>query len=285
MPPLSMKRSPAKLTSVFHKYRNAIDANTAGFGLVVLGFILLFPGLSHGFGLSRNPPSAVWVSASMEKSYMVQLSSFKSRSNAERFIASIKKKGYTPFLEKGKKGKGWYHVRVGPYPSRDAANQVVREIKQVEGVSAIVLVSMRMAEPGEASARIAAEEFEGKAIEKVSGDTGETTDVVVSRFLVWLKAWQDRDLDQYLAFYSKSFKSSQGTFKKWKKSRHRALSIKNKIVIVVSDVQMQEKKDMVKMSFIQDYKSETLSDVGRKTLIWRKEGGQWKIVRETWEPV
>ena len=42
--------------------------------------------------------------------------------------------------------------------------------------------------------------------------------------------------------------------------------------------------DSVEMSFIQNYKSDRTSDVGKKVLIWKDEGDSWKIVKESWKP-
>ena len=41
--------------------------------------------------------------------------------------------------------------------------------------------------------------------------------------------------------------------------------------------------DGVEMSFVQSYKSDRISDVGKKILIWRNEGDRWKIVKESWK--
>jgi hypothetical protein len=38
------------------------------------------------------------------------------------------------------------------------------------------------------------------------------------------------------------------------------------------------------MSFVQDFKSDRVSDIGRKELIWKNEGNRWKIIKEIWKP-
>ena len=61
--------------------------------------------------------SSVMAGEGAEKGWMVQLGSFREEKNAEQFISRIKKKGYTPFIAKGKDST-WYKIRVGPYPSK-----------------------------------------------------------------------------------------------------------------------------------------------------------------------
>ena len=39
------------------------------------------------------------------------------------------------------------------------------------------------------------------------------------------------------------------------------------------------------VTFIQKYKSDKVSDVGKKELIWAKEGKDWKIIKESWNPI
>ncbi|HIJ50002.1 MAG TPA: hypothetical protein HPP54_02930 [Nitrospinae bacterium] len=41
--------------------------------------------------------------------------------------------------------------------------------------------------------------------------------------------------------------------------------------------------DGVEMSFVQSYKSDRISVVGKKILTWRNEGDRWKIVKEFWK--
>ena len=55
------------------------------------------------------------------------------------------------------------------------------------------------------------------------------------------------------------------------------------VSIEVSDIQILRANDAVEMSFIQSYKSDRISDVGKKVLIWKNEGDRWKIVKESWE--
>ncbi len=98
----------------------------------------------------------------------------------------------------------------------------------------------------------------------------------------WLKAWTKQDVNSYLSFYSDQFKDSKHELAKWQKSRKRALEKNNNLSIEASNVQISESLNKIKLSFTQQFKSDTHSDVGVKELVWIKSGGNWKILKETW---
>jgi hypothetical protein len=203
------------------------------------------------------------VMANSEKGCTAQLGAFHEEKNAERFVSRIKKKGYTPFVVKGENSQ-WYKVRVGPYPSKEEARQVVRDLKKNQGISAMVILSQ-----------------EGPPDSEGPGDS---IDVVVSQFLIWLKAWQGREVNAYLSFYSKNFKDPKKSRKEWEMQRRSALSRNSSITIQVSDIQMKQNDETIEMSFVQDFKSDRASDIGMKELIWKNEGNRWKIIKEIWKP-
>ena len=43
-------------------------------------------------------------------------------------------------------------------------------------------------------------------------------------------------------------------------------------------------KNIIRVSFIQRFKSNKFSDVGLKELVWKKDTEVWKIIKETWKP-
>jgi len=197
------------------------------------------------------------------KGWMVQLGSFHEEKNAEQFVSRIKKEGYTPFMVRSENSE-WYKVRVGPYPSKEEAGQVVRDLKKSHDISALVILS--------------------KEGPPDLGDPVDSIDVVVSQFLIWLKAWEEGEVNSYLSFYSKNFKDPKKSRKEWEQERRFILRRNSGTVIQVSDIKMQQNDGIIEMSFVQDYKSDRVSDIGRKELIWKNEGNRWKIIKETWKP-
>ena len=65
--------------------------------------------------------------------------------------------------------------------------------------------------------------------------------------------------------------------------RRKAFASNSGVSIEISDIQILRADDAVEMSFTQYYKSDRTSDFGKKVLIWKNEGGRWKIVKEFWE--
>jgi hypothetical protein len=217
-------------------------------------FVLLLIGWLLSFGIA--------FANTMDNGWVVQLGSFKEQKNAQDFISKIKKKGYTPFIVRGEESD-WYKTRVGPYPSKEEADQVVLDLKKAQGITAIVLVSNEKPPDLE--------------------ETIDSVDVVVSQFLIWLKAWEAQKINSYLSFYSKDFKDSKRPRESWEAQRRKTFGSSSGVSIEVSDIQILRADDAVEMSFIQDYKSDRISDVGKKILIWKNEGDRWKIVKESWE--
>ncbi len=115
-------------------------------------------------------------------------------------------------------------------------------------------------------------------------DAENSIDVVLSQFLVWLQAWQKKQMDAYFSFYSNQFTGDGVAYKDWQKNRAQFLKQNNGIHVEVNDVIIQEKGDTIEMTFIESFKSDSFSDIRHKVLIWKKEGGQWKIVSESSKP-
>ena len=216
---------------------------------VIFGFLLLY--------------SSILAEEISEKGWLVQLGSFKVKQNAEAFVSRIKKNGYTPFVIQSNNSR-WYKVRVGPYPSKDEARQVAGDLKKNHSVSAMVVLS-------------------SKGPPNIA-DTVDSIDIVVSQLLIWLKAWEAGEVNAYLSFYSKNFQAPIKSRKEWEQRRRFILGRSSGTTIQVSDMEMKQNEDIIEMSFTQDFKSDRISDIGRKELIWKNEGNSWKIIKETWAP-
>ena len=108
------------------------------------------------------------------------------------------------------------------------------------------------------------------------------TDVVTSRLLDWLKAWQSKNSNLYLSFYSIDFKDPKRSRSRWETYRRRSLRNASNISIQISNIETHTTNNTARTNFIQRFKSNKISDVGSKELVWKKEGDNWKIIKETW---
>jgi len=98
----------------------------------------------------------------------------------------------------------------------------------------------------------------------------------------WAEAWQQKDIEAYLANYSRDFNTPGGiTFAAWEIQRHQSLGRPKFISIEIRDMQIEKVNDSrARVTFIQKYSSDTYSDEVVKTLdlIW--ENWSWKILQE-----
>ena len=99
----------------------------------------------------------------------------------------------------------------------------------------------------------------------------------------WRADWQSRDTERYLAHYSQRFASGGQDFKGWAEHKRKVNAGKNWIKVDLSRVSMlryPRERDVVVVTFDQDYRSDGLSNVMRKRQYWVKEGDRWKILYE-----
>ena len=77
---------------------------------------------------------------SPDGNFTLQLSAFQDRAEADRLAASLRDKGYAPFIvEAVIPAKGtWYRVRMGRFPTRDAAGRYLADFKRETSIDAIV---------------------------------------------------------------------------------------------------------------------------------------------------
>jgi len=99
----------------------------------------------------------------------------------------------------------------------------------------------------------------------------------------WRHDWESLDTDSYLKHYSRDFESGSANLEKWSAQKHQVNAQKEWIKLKISNVSMFRnpgKGDMVVVTFEQDYRSNNLSNVMRKSQYWIKEDHKWRIVYE-----
>jgi len=99
----------------------------------------------------------------------------------------------------------------------------------------------------------------------------------------WRKDWESRDVDRYLAHYSKNFRNSEGGYEQWARQKRLVTASKNWVKVDLGKLSVFRspgKQDLIVVTFEQDYRSNNLSNVLKKRQYWLKEGGRWKIVYE-----
>ncbi|MBX9769571.1 MAG: L,D-transpeptidase family protein [Bdellovibrionales bacterium] len=99
----------------------------------------------------------------------------------------------------------------------------------------------------------------------------------------WKGAWESKDLDNYMSFYSESFDTLDKNKTQWREYKSGLANKSGNIRVDVSSVIAFEHEGHTVIKFLQHYKSETLEDYGEKTLYLARENGKNQIISEQWE--
>ncbi len=94
-------------------------------------------GLKEAFGkAAQRPPSET----AADGTWTVQLSAYQDKAEADRFAAGLRDKGYAPYIvEASIPGKGtWFRVRMGRFPTKDAASRYMDDFRRETSMNAIV---------------------------------------------------------------------------------------------------------------------------------------------------
>ena len=100
----------------------------------------------------------------------------------------------------------------------------------------------------------------------------------------WKGDWESLDTARYLSNYSQNFRTENHDYAAWSAKKRLVNSGKTWVKVGVRDVSLFEypgERDLMMVSFLQDYRSNNLSKTTLKRQFWTREGGQWRIVHET----
>ncbi|MCB9480484.1 MAG: L,D-transpeptidase family protein [Desulfobacteraceae bacterium] len=100
---------------------------------------------------------------------------------------------------------------------------------------------------------------------------------------IWAKAWSDKDISIYGNCYSSDFFSEGMNKKLWLKYKDKLNQKYDYIKIDIENPRIEKKGRHVKAVFFQNYESSGFSTKGIKTLVLKKEEGQWRILKESWK--
>ncbi|MDP1718774.1 MAG: tetratricopeptide repeat protein [Burkholderiales bacterium] len=107
-------------------------------------------------------------------------------------------------------------------------------------------------------------------------------DAVLRAVNDWAKAWSANDVSGYLAHYSPEFKTPGGESRKdWEAQRHARIAKPKKIQVVIESPKVTfEDQRHAKVTFRQNYRSDSFKASGTKTLDMIKAGDKWLILHE-----
>ena len=118
-----------------------------------------------------------------------------------------------------------------------------------------------------------------KAPEKPAADA---TAEVLQTVNGWAQAWAKQDVDGYLGYYAKDFKTPGGEARDaWEKTRRERISGAKSIEVGVDSPKVtMHSPDQASVSFRQTYRSDKLKSQNRKTLELVKADSRWLIREE-----
>ena len=99
----------------------------------------------------------------------------------------------------------------------------------------------------------------------------------------WLKAWSSKDISRYGSYYAKDFRSQGMNLRAWLKHKKRLNRKYDYILVSKDNLVVKKGKRRATASFYQTYESSSYKATGSKKLVLKREGGRWKIYRETWK--
>jgi murein L,D-transpeptidase YafK len=99
----------------------------------------------------------------------------------------------------------------------------------------------------------------------------------------WRADWESRDTEKYLAHYSRQFSGAGESLESWSRHKRQVNAGKSWIKVQLANVSVLRdpgEKNMLVVTFDQQYQSSGLSNVMKKRQYWVNEGGRWRIVYE-----
>lgn len=148
--------------------------------------------------------------------------------------------------------------------------------------------------PGQANTTPAPDRIDPAPVEQPVEPLGQTEDQraedakpdpaarLTARVRAWAQAWASQDVTAYLSFYSDEFQPQGGlSLAQWREQRRTRISRPPFINITLSNIVVtQQDQNTARVVFAQRYRSDVINDKVQKELVFQKENGEWRIIRE-----
>jgi len=113
-------------------------------------------------------------------------------------------------------------------------------------------------------------------------EAARNPDEVLRMVNEWAQAWSGNDVDGYLAHYASDFQTPKGEPRAtWESERKTRIAKPRKIQVVIESPKVVfTDGNRVRVTFRQNYRSDTLNSSSTKTLVMVKAGDKWLIQQE-----
>ena len=172
--------------------------------------------------------------------------------------------------KEGRDGYGiWFHGTNKPLKPNDTSGCVAFVNKDIEELASYVTLFYTPVIISSSIEMATQEELEERA--------KDITDIIEG----WRDAWQNKDVDRYMSFYSHSFKSGDKSWNQLKEYKTRLTKKYKDINVSVDDLSILKNNNVVVASFKQTYRTPVFESSGIKKLYITKNSAEWKIIGET----
>ncbi len=171
--------------------------------------------------------------------------------------------------KKGRDGYGiWFHGLDKPLKPKDTNGCIALDNHNIDELATYIQLNDT---PVVINSRIEmvspdAQEKEKKQLLKVIED--------------WRRAWERKEIDQYMSFYSPRFTSDGKNREQWKKYKTLVANKYNEITVEIENLRLLKNDGIVMAKFGQRYSTERLESKGEKRLYLQQNSTEWKIVGE-----
>lgn len=172
----------------------------------------------------------------------------------------------------GKGGYGiWFHGTNREIKPNDTKGCVALNNKDIEELADIVTLFDTPV--------IIGETIEFVPGEKIMDQKREIENIVES----WRSAWAGKEIDKYMSFYSKKFKSGSKGWEAWSDYKKQLAKQYKKIDVEVNDLNLFSYNGVIVAAFEQRYRTSGFDSVGHKKLYLTQNSKDWKIIAETFD--
>lgn len=169
----------------------------------------------------------------------------------------------------GRSGYGiWFHGLDRPLKPTDTNGCIALENPNIDDLSSYVTLDETPVVISERVKMVPFEDIkkEAKAFEQLIED--------------WRSAWEGKEIDRYMSFYTKRFVSGNKNWKQYRNYKARLAKAYQNIEVKINNLRLIRNDGLVVATFDLDYITERLRSSGKQKLYLQQNSEQWKITRE-----
>ena len=178
---------------------------------------------------------------------------------------------YPNFLDKkdGKGGYGiWFHGTNKPLKPNDTNGCIAMANDDIDEFSSHIELFK--------TPIIISSNIEMVPFKRIEQDAEELAEIVEA----WRNAWQSKNIDRYISYYHNQFVSGHKDREQWKRYKSDLAKKYKNIDVQVDNLELLSNDGVVLARFTQRYRAPGLDSKGVKSLYFKKNSNQWKIIGE-----